>query len=279
MTEVEVDWHLDFIAYIVERCVPEDKVEREKIVRHAANYVVISTELYRRSASSGIIMKRILRSEGLELLQEIHCGECGNNAASANLMGKVYRSGFYWPTAMADAQDLVRRCKGCQFFAKQQHVPAQVLRTIPPSWPFAIWGLDSVGPFKTAPSGYKHILVAVDKFTKWIEVRAVTMVTSKEVVKFIEDITHRFGVCNKIVTDLGKAFTGSDFWDFSRTASSTSTTPRWPTHGATARSTEQTTWCFKPSKTASSTTLRSTRPGGMLSSLTSSGVSEPRSAR
>jgi hypothetical protein len=87
---------------------------------------------------------------------------------------------------MADAQDLVQRCKGCQFFAKQQHVPAQLLRTIPPSRPFAIWGLDSVGPFKTAPSGYKHILVAVDKFTKWIEVRAVAMVTSKEVAKFIE---------------------------------------------------------------------------------------------
>jgi hypothetical protein len=29
------------------------------------------------------------------------------------------------------------------------------------------------------PGGYKHILVAVDKFTKWIEVRAVTTVTSK----------------------------------------------------------------------------------------------------
>jgi hypothetical protein len=33
--------------------------------------------------------------------------------------------------------------------------------------------------------------------------------TSKEAAKFIEDITHRFGVPNRIVTDLGKAFTGS----------------------------------------------------------------------
>jgi hypothetical protein len=65
-----------------------------------------------------------------------------------------------------------------------------------------------------APGGYKHILVAVDKFTKWIEVRVVTTVTSKEAAKFIEDITHRFGVPNRIVIDLGKAFTGSDFWDF-----------------------------------------------------------------
>jgi hypothetical protein len=151
MTKAKVDWRLNFIAYIMEKRVPEDKVESEKIVRRAANYVVISTELYRRSASSGILMKCILRLKGLELLQEIHGGECGNHAASTNLVRKAYRSGFYWPTAMADAQDLVRRCKGCQFFAKQQHVPAQVLRTIPPSWPFAIWGLDSVGPFKTAP--------------------------------------------------------------------------------------------------------------------------------
>jgi hypothetical protein len=31
-------------------------------------------------------------------------------------------------------------------------------------------GLDAVGPFHTAPGGYKHILIAVYKFTKWIEV-------------------------------------------------------------------------------------------------------------
>jgi hypothetical protein len=36
-----------------------------------------------------------------------------------------------------------------------------------------------------ATGGYKHILVAVDKFTKWIEVRTITTVTSKEVAKFI----------------------------------------------------------------------------------------------
>jgi transposase InsO family protein len=54
----------------------------------------------------------------------------------------------------------------------------------------------------------------VDNFTKWIEVRVVATVTSKEAAKFIEDITHQFGVPNRIVTDLGMAFTWSDFWDF-----------------------------------------------------------------
>jgi hypothetical protein len=88
------------------------KVKREKIVMRSTNYVVIGTELYRRSASNGVLMKCILRSEGLQLLQEIHGGECGNHATFVNLVGKAFRSGFYWPIALADAQDLVRQCKG-----------------------------------------------------------------------------------------------------------------------------------------------------------------------
>jgi hypothetical protein len=99
---------------------------------------VIGNDFYIKAASTGILMKCILRPEGLHLLAEIQGGECGCHGASANLVGKAYRSGFYWLTAMADAKDLFKRCKGYQFFAKQQHLPSQVLRMIPPSWPFAM---------------------------------------------------------------------------------------------------------------------------------------------
>jgi hypothetical protein len=70
------------------------------------------------------------------------------------------------------------------------------------------------GTLSYRPSGYKHILVAIDKFTKWIKVRPVVKVTSEEAAKFIGDITHCFGVPNRIITNLGRAFTGSAFWDF-----------------------------------------------------------------
>jgi transposase InsO family protein len=214
LSKKEDDWRKPFIDFILDQLVPDDKAERERITRRSANYVVVGSDLYRKAASTGILMKCILRPEGLQLLAEIHSGECGCCTASTNLVGKAYQSGFYWPTAVTDAKDLIKRCKGCQFFAKQQHLPAQTLRNIPPSWPFAMWGLDAVGPFRTAPGGYKHILVAVEKFTKWIEVRPVVKVTSEETVKFIADIKHRFVVPNRIITDLGKAFTGSVFWDF-----------------------------------------------------------------
>jgi hypothetical protein len=123
-------------------------------------------------------------------------------------------------------------------------------------------GSRAVGPFCTTPGGYKHILVAVDKFTKWIEVRPVAKVTLEEATKFIGDITRRFGVPNRIITDLGKAFTGSAFWDFCQEKLSMSTTPRSPTLGATARSNVPMAWSFRPSKTASTMMPPTTPPGG-----------------
>jgi hypothetical protein len=140
MFEKEDDWRKPFIDFILDQLVPDDKEERERIMQRSANYVVIGSDLYRKAASTGILMKCILRSEGLQLSAEIHSGGCGCHAASTNLVSKAYRSGFYWPTAVTNTKDLIKRCKGCQFFAKQQHLPAQTLRTIPPSWPFAYVG-------------------------------------------------------------------------------------------------------------------------------------------
>jgi hypothetical protein len=77
-----------------------------------------------------------------------------------------------------------------------------------------MWGLDSVGLFRTTPGGYRDILVVFDKFPKWIEVRPIAKVTSEEAAKFMHDITYHFGVPNKIITNQGSAFTRSAFWDF-----------------------------------------------------------------
>jgi len=115
---------------------------------------------------------------------------------------------------MADAKEVVQRCEGCQFFARQTHLPAQALQTIPVTWPFAVWGLDLVGPLKKAPGGFTHLLVAIDKFTKWIEAMPIGRIRSEEAVKFFTGIIHRFGVPNSIITDNGTQFTGRKFLNF-----------------------------------------------------------------
>ena len=70
-----------------------------------------------------------------------------------------------------------------------------------------------MGPQKIVQGGYTHIFVAIDKFTKWIEVKPVSSTSVAKAAEFIQEITHRFGVPNQIITDLGTSFTGSEFWD------------------------------------------------------------------
>jgi transposase InsO family protein len=77
-----------------------------------------------------------------------------------------------------------------------------------------VWGLDIVGPLRKAPEGFTHLLVVIDKFSKWVEVRPITNLRAEQVVTFFTDIIHRFGVPNSIITDNGSQFTGRKFLEF-----------------------------------------------------------------
>ena len=72
-----------------------------------------------------------------------------------------------------------------------------------------------VGPLEKGLGGFTHLLVAVDKFTKWIEAKPITNICSEEAVKFFLDIFYRFAVPNCIITDHGINFTRKKFLDFS----------------------------------------------------------------
>ncbi|XP_025825165.1 uncharacterized protein LOC112900524 [Panicum hallii] len=78
-------------------------------------------------------------------------------------------------------------------------------------WPFAVWGLDMVGPFWKALGGYDHLLVAVDKFSKWIKVKPIAQNHSEDAVEFFLDIVYCFGVLNCIMTDNWTQFTRKKF--------------------------------------------------------------------
>ena len=63
-----------------------------------------------------------------------------------------------------------------------------------------------VRPFKTARCGLTHLLVAVDKYTKWVEARPIKKLDGPTAVKFIIELVIRFGIPNSIITDNGTNF-------------------------------------------------------------------------
>jgi hypothetical protein len=54
---IDVDWRQPFIDYTREQKVPSDKILAEQLIRQAKSYVLVGDKLYRRGATSGVLMK------------------------------------------------------------------------------------------------------------------------------------------------------------------------------------------------------------------------------
>jgi ribonuclease HI len=206
-------WAEPFSNYLITGDLSTNKTKARQLQCYVQVYTIINIELHKRSVS-GIFQKCIEPEEGLELLKEIHQGECGHHASSRALVAKAFCHGFYWPTALQDADQLVKHCNGCQRFSKHRHTPAVALKTIPLTWPFVFWGLDMLGPFKMAPGGLTHLLVAVDKFTKWIKAKPIKKLDGSSTIKFFNEIIVRYGVPHSIITDNGTNFAKGVFAEF-----------------------------------------------------------------
>jgi hypothetical protein len=92
---IDMDWRQPFIDYIREQKVPTDKNSADQIIRRAKSYVLVGDKLFRRVATSGVLMKCVPREEGKDILKEIHKGVCGNHASSRTLVSKVFQRAFY----------------------------------------------------------------------------------------------------------------------------------------------------------------------------------------
>jgi hypothetical protein len=123
-------WACPIMDFLVDGQVSADETEARRVTRISKGYTVINKEIYKRSAT-GVLQRCVESAEGLEMLWEIHQGECGHHASTRALVAKVFWHGFYWPTALQEAEDLVRKCNGCQMYAHWIHQPASALKTIP----------------------------------------------------------------------------------------------------------------------------------------------------
>ena len=116
---------------------PTDKMKARWLTRRAKSFVIIEGELYKCSLIR-ILQRCITPEQGKDLLEDIPRAVCEHHAAPRTLVGNIFRQGFYWPTAVADTEQVIRTCKGCQYYVRQTHLPAQALQTIPIMWSFVV---------------------------------------------------------------------------------------------------------------------------------------------
>ena len=118
-----IDWRTLYLNYILHDTLLTDRIEARWLARRAKSFVLVEGELYKRG-HIGILQLCIPGEQGKLLLGDIHGGACGHHAAPRTLVGNAFRQGFYWPIAVADAEQIVRTYEGCQYYARHAHLLA-----------------------------------------------------------------------------------------------------------------------------------------------------------
>nr|KYP33710.1 Transposon Ty3-I Gag-Pol polyprotein [Cajanus cajan] len=207
-------WMTDIVRFITEGIQPSCPLAAKKLRTQAARFSVVGGELYRRGFSSPLL-KCLDPEQANYVLREIHEGICGSHSGSRTLAAKVLRAGYYWATLKTDCMDYVKKCIQCQKHGNLIHASAEQLHSISSPWPFALWGMDILGPFPLAKGQCKFLLVAVDYFTKWIEAEPLATITTSNVQKFLwKSIVTRFRIPYAIITDNGLQFADHKFNKF-----------------------------------------------------------------
>uniref|UniRef100_A0A151UHE5 Retrovirus-related Pol polyprotein from transposon 17.6 n=1 Tax=Cajanus cajan TaxID=3821 RepID=A0A151UHE5_CAJCA len=207
-------WMTNIINYIINSSELSDPLEAKKVQTQAARYSVIAGELYRRGFSTPLL-KCLDQPQADYVLREIHEGICGSHSGARTLAAKVLRAGYYWPTLKTDCAEYVKKCKQWQQHGNLIHASAEQLHSVSAPWPFALWGIDILGPFPLAKGQCKFLVVAVDYFTKWIEAEPLATITAANVQKFVwKNIITRFGIPYAIISDNGLQFTDKKFNNF-----------------------------------------------------------------
>ena len=82
------------------------------------------------------IIKCVGKEDANYVLREVHEGICGNHIGARTLAEKTLGQGYYWPTMLKDATELVKKCKTCQEHAQISQLPSEPLTSITSPWPF-----------------------------------------------------------------------------------------------------------------------------------------------
>jgi ribonuclease HI len=87
------DWRTEIISFLQGNCLSDDEAYNKRMEARTRSYVIIEGELYKHGVCSPLL-KCLSRTEGIELMKDIHAGLCGSHIRSRPLLGKVLDKDF-----------------------------------------------------------------------------------------------------------------------------------------------------------------------------------------
>ncbi|GJR60090.1 reverse transcriptase domain-containing protein [Tanacetum coccineum] len=194
-------WMTPIREYLTDETLPAERKKARAIKRKSQRFAMINEILYKKSFL-GPWLRCVGPSQPNYVLREIHEGSCSMHAGTRSVVAKALRTGYYWPTMHKDARALIKACQECQVHRPVPRNPQEKLNPITSPWPFYKWGIDIAGTFPKGPGKVKFLILAMDYFTKWIEVKPVATITGNQTNGLVERANRSFG--EGIKASLGK---------------------------------------------------------------------------
>ncbi|GJQ97344.1 reverse transcriptase domain-containing protein [Tanacetum coccineum] len=170
---------------------------------HAGNFIIKGMTTQQKK-------KCVHGQEANDILKACHEGPTGGHHSPNLTARKVFDAGFFWPTIYRDAHTMIKSCDTCQRQGKISQRDEMPQNAIQVCEIFDVWGINFMGPFPSS-RGNKHILLAIDYLSKWVEVKALPTNDARVVVKFLKSLFARFGTPRAIISDRGTHFYNDQF--------------------------------------------------------------------
>ncbi|XP_071699861.1 uncharacterized protein [Rutidosis leptorrhynchoides] len=184
-------WMTPFINYLADGTLPEDKLQARRIRMWAPMYNFRIGILYRKSFIEPYL-RCVGPAQAKEIIQEMHEGACSIHFGYRTIVSRIKRMGYFWPHMYRDTYDLIVNCEACQIHTPINISPRRNMIPIHAAWPFCKRGIDIVGPFPRGIRNVKFLVVAIDYFIKWVEVKPLSTITGQKILTFVwEDIVCR----------------------------------------------------------------------------------------
>lgn len=144
-------------------------------------------------------------SQRQRVLSTIHGGALSAHSGIVQTYDTL-RDHAWWPSMLKDVIEYVKNCEVCQKGKRaMKKTPSQCVNV--PSRPWQSVAVDVIGPFPPTMDGHTHVLVVVDKFTRYAEAFPIKDETTKTIaMKIIECIVCRYGLVTEITSDNGPGF-------------------------------------------------------------------------
>lgn len=147
-----------------------------------------------------------LPDELINEFKKYHNAVIGHNGISRTF---AFAKSSQSSLSRSDVRRLVAACPTCQKLRNPPDKSNLPLRTTSVNAPFEQLSIDYIGPLPMDDQNNKYVLVAIDSFTRFIELRATPAPTAQAAASFLLELFGRYGAPSVLRSDQGTHFTAA----------------------------------------------------------------------